>query len=582
MDYVYHIVVLILLYAILVQSLNLIMGYVGVISMCHAVFSAVGAYCAAIISVNLGWNFLVGTVAGFILAAIVGALLALPSLRVRDEYLIVFTVGFQMVVFEFMLTARGVTQGQGGIPGIPPAEILGISFNTPLRFIPLVVVAGLVCYSMAWRVTHSPFGRVLRAIREDESACRALGKNTLMFKVLVFSVAGGIAAITGSLTAHYVSFISPFSFTIEVSVFIIVMVVLGGEAHFWGPLMGAFMLVGVTEALRFVPGASSYIDALREIFYGAILMFLMVFRPQGILPEHPEVRKKLDIPGDLLAAGSEGVAAEGRRAAEGPGLSAGLEAAEKPPLLEVKNVSKSFGGLRAVDSSSLSLPEGEITGLIGPNGCGKTTMFNMVTGFLPPDQGRIYVQGEEITGVPPYELVKKGLARSWQDVRVFKQMTVLDNVLVARPKQLGENLLGLFVSPGRVSREEKANYRKSLEYIQMVGLLDKAGELAGSLSNAEQKLVAVARLLATECPLLLLDEPTAALDMDSVDRVIHLIRDIAVRGKKTILLVEHNLDVVRGLVKRAYFMSEGQVLAYGPPSELMADPKLAEVYFGLE
>jgi ABC-type branched-subunit amino acid transport system ATPase component/ABC-type branched-subunit amino acid transport system permease subunit len=578
MDYLYHIAVLILLYAVLVQSLNLIMGYVGVISMCHAVFSAIGAYCAAIISVNLGWNFLVGTAAGFVLAAVVGALLALPSLRVRDEYLIVFTVGFQMVVFEFMLTARGVTRGQGGIPGIPVAELLGISFGTPQRFIPLLLVAGVCCFSVVWRVTHSPFGRVLKAIREDESACRALGKNTLMFKVLVFSLAGGLAAITGSLTAHYVSFISPFSFTIEVSVFIIVMVVLGGEASFWGPLMGAFILVGITEGLRFVPGASSYIDALREVLYGAILMFLMIFRPQGILPEHSGAPRKLHVPRHLSSpeAASSGPAGGG---------AAGANRDHRPkaaPLLEVRNVSKSFGGLRAVEDSSIELPAGEITGLIGPNGCGKTTLFNVITGFLPMDRGRIFVQGVEVTGRPAYALVKKGLARSWQDVRVFKQMTVLDNVLVARPNQRGESLPGLFLSPRRVGREERENLRASLEYLQLVGLLGKAGELAGSLSNAEQKLVAIARLLATECPLLLLDEPTAALDLDSVGRIIALIRDIASRGQKTILLVEHNLDVVRGLVKRAYFMSEGKVLAYGPPAQLMADPQLAEAYFGLD
>jgi ABC-type branched-subunit amino acid transport system permease subunit len=401
MDYVYHIVVMILLYAILVQSLNLIMGYVGVISMCHAVFSAIGAYSAAIISVNLGWNFLVGTAAGFVLAGIVGALLALPSLRVRDEYLIVFTVGFQMVVFEFMLTARGITQGQGGIPGIPAAGILGISFGTPLRFIPLVLVVAVICYSIAWRVTRSPFGRVLRAIREDESACRALGKNTLMFKVLVFSVAGGIAAITGSLAAHYVSFISPFSFTIEVSVFIIVMVVLGGEANFWGPLVGAFLLIGITEGLRFVPGASSYIDALREVLYGAILVFFMIFRPQGVLPEHSGRRRNLEIHEEL--AGRKSQSSPG----EGPGTQVGMSPASdglagQTPLLEVKNVSKSFGGLRAVDSSSLTLPAGEITGLIGPNGCGKTTIFNMITGFLPLDEGKIYVHGEEITVIGCY------------------------------------------------------------------------------------------------------------------------------------------------------------------------------------
>ena len=577
MDYVYHILILVIMYAILVQSLNLIMGYVGVISMGHAVFSGIGAYTAAILSIHLGSNFLIGLAVGFVFSGLVGALLALPSLRVRDEYLIVFTVGFQMVVFEFMLTARGITQGQGGIPGIPPAELLGISFHTPLRFLPLLAVMGLICFAIAWRVTHSPFGRVLKAIREDESACRALGKNTLFFKVLVFGLSGGLAAITGSLMAHYISFISPFSFTIEVSVFIIVMVVLGGEANFWGPIMGAAILMGITEALRFVPGASSYIDAAREIFYGLILMFLMIFRPQGILPEYSKRSKKIPIPKELLSRETGAADPDGIKRT--PGC---FQEENQEPILEIQGLSKSFGGLQAVAEASLKLFPGDITGLIGPNGCGKTTLFNMANGFMEPDQGAVYVRGKAVTGLAPYKLVTEGLARSWQDVRVFKEMTVLDNVMVARPNQIGENLFLLFLRPGRVAREERENYRAALEYLQLVGLLDKAGQLAGSLSNAEQKLVAIARLLATECPILFLDEPTAALDIDSVERVIQLIQEIAFRKDKTILLVEHNLDVVRGLVKKAYFMSEGKILAEGEPAKLMADPKLAEVYFGID
>jgi branched-chain amino acid transport system permease protein len=580
-EYLYHIIVQVIIYAIIVQSLNMVMGYVGIISMSHAVFCAFGAYSSAIISVKLGGNFMVGVLVGFILASLVGAALALPSLRVRDEYLIVFTVGFQMVMSEFMMTARGVTEGQGGIPGIPPPKILGISFSTPLEFIPLAFGAAVVCYSIVWRVTHSPFGRVLRAIREEEDAARALGKNTLMFKVIVFSLAGGLASVGGSLTAHYISFVSPFSFSIEVSVFMIAMVVLGGEGSFWGPLVGAGIMVGISEGLRFVPGSSSYIDAAREILYGAILMLCMLFRPQGIIPEHPKLRK--GIPREKRRNNAKNMEVRqvlGVGVNEGPSRPGYYKGGEK--ILEVKGVSKWFGGLRALDNCSLSLTRGEIAGLIGPNGCGKTTLFNVITGFLRADEGRVFLNGKEITGMPPYKLVKRGLVRSWQDVRVFTKMTVLDNVLVARPNQDGEKLLPLFLFPGRISRQEDNNRKTSLEYLRVVGLHDRAEELVANLSAAEQKLVAIARLLATECRLLLLDEPTAALDFESVGRIISTVREIARSGGKTILLVEHNLDVVRGLVERAYFMSEGKVLACGAPIDLMNDPKLVEVYFGIE
>jgi branched-chain amino acid transport system permease protein len=576
MDYVVNILVFVLIYAVLVQSLNLIMGYVGVISMGHAVFSAIGAYTAALISIHLGYPFLVGMAAGFLLAAIVGALLAIPSLRVRDEYLIVFTVGFQMVAYEFMLTARGITQGQGGIPNIPIPRLFGFEFNTPLRFLPLVFATGVVCFSVVWRLVHSPFGRVLKAIREDESACRALGKNTLKFKVLVFAVGGGIAAIAGSSLAYFITFISPVSFSIEISIFIIVMVILGGEANFWGPLVGAAILVGLPEVLRFVPGAAGVVDVLREIFYGLILMLMMIFRPQGILPEYAARAKEYQMPAD--------VPVEGNREGGGDGESGSLADRKTvpTPVLEIKGLSKSFGGLQAVKDASLTLSSERITGLIGPNGCGKTTIFNLITGFLDADSGKVYIRGKEITGRASYKLMHDGLVRSWQDIRAFKDMTVLDNVRVARPKQSGEKIIPLFFSPWQVAREERENYGRALGYLKLVGLLDKAGHLAGNLSTAEQKLVALARLMATECPVLLLDEPTAALDPESVERIIRLIKNIAKQGRKTILLIEHNLDVVRGLVEEAYFMGDGRVLAHGDPASLMADPKLAEVYFGID
>jgi branched-chain amino acid transport system permease protein len=575
MDYILHILIFILIYASLVQSLNLIMGYAGVVSMCHAIFAGIGAYAAALISIHLGYNFLVGIAVGFLLAGVTGALLALPSLRVRDEYLIVFTIGFQMVMFELMLTARGITEGQGGITNIPAPALLGLEFNSPYSFLPLALGITIVCFIIAWRVIHSPFGRVLKAIREDESACRALGKNSLRFKVLVFALGGGLAAIGGSTLAYYLTFISPFSFSVDISIFLIVMVVMGGAANFWGPLVGAAILVGLPEALRFIPGTADIIDVLREFLYGIILMLFMLFRPQGILPEYLGRKQKLARPGSqALQELGDNQAIETPRPPDEENISL--------PAVEIQGLSKSFGGLQAVKDVSLTLPFGKITGLIGPNGCGKTTVFNLITGHLIPNGGTVYIRGKDMTNKPPYRVVTSGLARSWQDVRIFNGMTVLENVLVARSNQTGESLLSLIFKPWRVAEEEKENIRKAFEYLNLVGLQEKADQLAVSLSPAEQKLIALSRLLATECPILLLDEPTAALDLESVKRIINLIKKIAKEKQKTVLLVEHNLDVVRGLVEDAYFMSDGEILAHGQIHELIADPKLAEVYFGIE
>lgn len=586
MDYILHVAIFILIYAIIVQSLNLIIGYVGIISMGHAIFAAIGAYSAALISVHLGLNFVVGFIVGFIISAIIGALVALPSLRVRDEYLIVFTVGFQMVLYEFMLTARGITQGQGGIGGIESPVIFGISIDSTLSYLVFTIVVAAICFLLCWRLVNSPFGRVLKAIREDEAACRALGKNTLLFKVSVFAIGGGLAAIGGGLFAHYVTFISPFSFTIEASIFLIVMVVIGGSANFWGPLVGAGILIGLPELLNFIPGAAGAIDAIREMLFGLVLMACMLFRPQGILPEYSRSRLRTapkprnledDRRLDEKSIKRETFLKEDRDTVPSMGVES-----EDRPILELKNVTKTFGGLKAVDDASIVLPEGKIIGLIGPNGCGKTTLFNLVTGFIEPDRGSIYLRGEDVTKVSPYKLVDKGLVRSWQDTKIFKGMTVLENVMVGFTKQPGEQLHNLYTTYKQVKEEEANNRIVALDYLKKVELLDKKDHLAGDLSVAEQKLVALARLLATGCPILLLDEPTASLDLDSVNRIIKIIKDIAKAAHKTVLLIEHNLDVVRGIVEKAYFMSEGKIIAYDAPLELMKNKKLSEVYFGIE
>jgi len=304
-----------------------------------------------------------------------------------------------------------------------------------------------------------------------------------------------------------------------------------------------------------------------------ILMLLMIFRPQGILPEHSGLLGKRDR------------VDEAKREERETGPSATITQVSdnvRKPVLELRGLSKSFGGLEAVKDVTIQLPFGKITGLIGPNGCGKTTIFNLITGYLQPDKGEVLVDGKEITGQPPYRVVRNGLARSWQDVRVFNGMSALENVLVGFQNQSGEKLALLFLRPRRVAADERENIKKALHYLELVGLGNNPDQLAMNLSTAEQKLIALARLLATECPVLLLDEPTSALDVDSVEKIIKLIKRIAAQTRKTILLVEHNLDVVRGLVDKAYFMSEGKVLSYGEPSELMANPKLAEVYFGID
>jgi len=242
-------------------------------------------------------------------------------------------------------------------------------------------------------------------------------------------------------------------------------------------------------------------------------------------------------------------------------------------------VTRSFGGIVAVRAFSMTLARGRVTTLIGPNGCGKTTVFNMISGFLAPSEGRILLRGEDVTRCLPHELVERGVIRSWQDVRIFRSKTVLGNVMAAMPRQLGERLLALFLRPREVAREERENERRAVAYLRFVGLADRALELAGELSFAEQKQLSLARLLASRCAILLLDEPASGLDRPSIDAMGKEIVRLAQAGR-TVCLVEHNLDVVKDLSDETVFMDQGRVVRTARPEELMRDPELARIYFG--
>ena len=249
-------------------------------------------------------------------------------------------------------------------------------------------------------------------------------------------------------------------------------------------------------------------------------------------------------------------------------------------LLEVSGLAKSFGGVAAVQDLSFSVPPGQITGLIGPNGAGKTTIFNLVTGFLPADRGHIRFAGQDVRGTKPHQLVHRGMARSFQDIRLFGRMSVRDNVAMAVPGQSGERLLPALFAPGRVGRQSAHAQTRALELLDFVGMEHRAAAQAEDLSYGQQKLVLIARLLALEPTLLLLDEPCSGLDPAMLDRVMRLLDDLT-RHKRTIVLIEHNMDVVRAVAQRVVFLAEGRALASGPTEEILADAALTKIYFGM-
>jgi branched-chain amino acid transport system permease protein len=283
MDFLLHILILATIYAILAVSLDLLAGQTGLVSIAHAAFYGLGAYASALLAVQWGAGFGQGVLSGMLIAAAVSFAISAPSLRLHDDYLVIATFGFQMILFSIMNNWMGITRGPLGIPGIPHPVIFGWHVESHYEFLLLSVVFACFAYFVVYRLASSPLGRVLHAIREDEVFAKSLGKNTLRFKVTAFAVSAALAASAGSLYAHYITYIDPTSFTIMESILVISMVIIGGAGSTWGPLVGAVVLVTLPEVLRFIGLPSGMAANLRQILYGALLIIVMIFRPRGLM-----------------------------------------------------------------------------------------------------------------------------------------------------------------------------------------------------------------------------------------------------------------------------------------------------------
>ena len=283
MESLLHIVILVAIYTVLSVSLDLLAGQTGLLSISHAAFYGLGAYSSALLVTRLGFPFLAGVLAGIVVAILVSFVVSLPSLRLHDDYFVIATFAFQMILFSVFNNWMAVTSGPLGIPGIPQPIIFGWRINSHIQFLALSSAFACFTFLVVYRLTSSPFGRVLHSIREDEIFAQSLGKNTLRFKVTAFAVSAGLAALAGSIYAHYITYIDPTTFTVMESILVISMVIIGGAGSPWGPLIGAVVLVTLPEALRFIGMPSSVAANLRQIFYGALLVIMMMFRPRGLV-----------------------------------------------------------------------------------------------------------------------------------------------------------------------------------------------------------------------------------------------------------------------------------------------------------
>jgi len=616
-DYYADIAVQILFLIMLGASLNLLMGYAGELSMAHATFYGVGAYTAGLLTLPVateaiaaassrgvaggaGWDIGPALLVAIGVSFVVALLLALPALsRVRGEYLVLLTLAFQTVANQLMGSADSVTGGAYGLTPIPPAELFGLSLGMPTQAFWLLLPCTVIVVAVCFGIGESPFGRLLKGLREQELAVKAVGKDTVVPKLVVFGLAAGIAGFAGALNASYYQFIAPGTYDLNLSILVIAIVIIGGVSNLTGTIIGAILLGSLRPILQEVAGDNAI--AWQAVIYGLLLVLIIRFRPFGLVPEGTSMLRLFRRGGlePAVAGASSGVKSvtavapsipelpptPGASTAAAPPrtdavvLSEPVVVTDPSPVLEVRNLSKRFRGLQAVDDVSFDLERGKITSLIGPNGAGKTTIFNLLTHVITPDTGTVTLNGEDISGLSPHRIAKRGMARSFQDGRLFERLTAVENVMLAVPGNSGENLALLATRPMHCRARDHEARELALEALGFVGMRAQAGTVVADLSFGDQKLVAIARLLATECDVLLLDEPTSGVDPGAVEGVIEVVRGLRDAGK-TVCLVEHSVHMVGQLADRGIFLDQGRKLAEGTLEELMGQKHLTEIYFG--
>jgi branched-chain amino acid transport system permease protein len=552
-------VILALVLAIGAVGLNIITGYAGYLSLSQGAFLGIGAYITAVMTrVVPDVSPFVWMVLSGIGAAVIAMLLALVTYRSRGPSFVIITIAFLFLVQFIAIEWTEVTNGSAGIT-LPLPDWPREWRNWPFHLALVLLLA--LSLLMSWAVRRTKFGTGLIAIREDEGKAGTIGVNAPIYKVLAFGLSAVFVGMAGSVYGYYLSFVDPVGmFSIIISVQMVLAVILGGRGTLFGPVLGAFLI----EPLNALANNSFGGGNARLVLFGGLLVLLVVLLPQGIIPG---IRKMLEKARTRGSVGLSGARLEARPAIV---VERTESKADARPLLEVRGLHKSFGGNHAVDDCSFTVPEGSITALIGPNGSGKTTVFNLISGTMAADEGQVLFDGE-VLGRNPWSRAHRGIGRTFQITRLFREMTVLEN-LVAPLRDFSFRQLGL----GAVSGTEAAKAEELLAFVGMSAYRDAP---ASSLSYGQQKLVELAQVLMLDPKLIMLDEPAGGINPTLIARMGDLIRELNAQGT-TFLLVEHNMPFVLDLCDPIRVLAKGKVIAEGPPDMIQKDPVVLDAYLG--
>ncbi len=548
----------ILTFGMLGLGLNLVVGYAGLLDLGYAAFYAIGAYTTALLTTVGHMNFWESLPFAVLFSAIAGVIVGYPTLRLRSDYLAIVTLGFGEIV-RITATNLGFTGGPNGIYGIPAPSIFGYQIFSDMSQYYLGLAFLLVILFFTRHLAYSRMGRAWLSLREDESASEAVGVPSVRVKLWAYVFGAIFAGLAGSFFAARLTAISPDSFTYTQSVNILIVVVLGGMASFPGVLLGAAVVVGLPEILRFM--------SLWRLFVFAIgLIALMLLRPQGLWPAAARTRDPF---GQLGPPGDDDL----------PQFPDAPKAKGAESALLVEGLRRRFGGVLAVDDVSFRVQRGQVVGIIGPNGAGKTTVFNCITGVTRPDAGTVTLGATPLRGKQPHEVVAAGLARTFQGIRLFKGMQVFENVLVGMYPRQRVNVLGSLLHTRAQRREERDSLRTARAWLRFVGLEEVAGVKASELAYGDQRRLEIARALAAQPQVLLLDEPAAGMNPSEKRDLMGLVRRIQQLGV-TVVLIDHDMNLVMGVSEHIVVIDRGRKIAEGTPEEIQRNQHVIDAYLG--
>jgi ABC-type branched-subunit amino acid transport system ATPase component/ABC-type branched-subunit amino acid transport system permease subunit len=563
--YYTYLAVIICIYSIVAIGLNILSGYAGQFSLGHAAFMAMGAYTTALLTKALasfpifyasGAHVWLGVACGTAVAAVSGIVLAVPALRVRGPYLAMVTIAFGWVVWKILQEWVPVTGGDLGISSIPKPQIASIRLETH-NFYYVVLAFFLGALALQHRLVESQFGLRLRAVKHSEIAVASVGVDVYRLKVVVFVISAAFAGFGGTLFAHQQNYINPDNFQFFSSVFFLLAVLFGGAGTKLGPVIGAAVLFMLPEMLQ-------GFDHYRLIVYACLILITLYFLPRGVMGlfERLETSGKIEHSSTARTGGHDDAL---------PAVSGAA--------LRVEALSRAVGGLVALSEVSFEIGAASIHALIGPNGAGKTTLINIVSGMYRPDAGRMFIDGAQADIESMHAAAERGVVRTFQTLKLFGEMTVLEHVLIGMARHSRSSLWDAVIRSRRARQEADDHLQEARRLLHLLGIAHLEQMPANSLAYGHRRLLEIARALAVRPRMLLLDEPAAGLVAEEIRALAVVICKLRAAGM-TILLVEHHMELVLSVSDRITVLDHGAVIAEGRPADIRRDERVIAAYLG--